>query len=648
MACGGVARAGRVGTGAKIATPNWVWRRAVSPAPPPPHRLGAVLPPSHGRWSFRPRAMGGWKLGAAAGRRQPPRRAALCHTRTTTWGVHLSASPRLPPPPSPQAAAAAAEAAAEALAARASSEAAASTSKARRGRPRNDGLPSTLRPRGRPRSATSTAPSRSKAAKAAAAAAAAAAAPTETAATPPSRARAAASRRAEAGRPRRRRTGAAAAATADATPLPKSSKATKAAARLGAPPSLPDPLSLYTFRSAALAAAPPPSAVGSEEAADLALLRKLDAGLRRGRDAVRAAQAAGVGDPVSAFIKALGHTAVLSRDAETRLGDIIYKGIRVASAGDDLAAKLGRAPTSDEVAESVGLADTAHLALLLGNRVAATDLLAQYNLRLVVHAAKRYKDLGHELPDLIAEGVVGLLRAIDKFDGQRGHKFSTYAMWWIRQAVTRSISEQSRMVRLPVHIYEAVAKIRRAKRDLVEEADAATSGGSSIIDAADPMSSTVDAEVTAAVALRTGIAIDKVVQYVAASRPAASIDVPLTSSTVGLPDDPFDNIGDLIECPAADAVGDARAVGDRVSVLRSHLDGVLASLPPRERNVLRMRYGLGAPDGRTMTLSDISAAYGVTTERIRQIEDSGLRRLRDPARAAGVRRVADMMAEGDV
>ena len=554
---------------------------------------------------------------------------------------------RSPPPNHPtQAAAAAAEAAAEALAARASSEAAASTSKARPGRPRNDGLPSTPRPRGRPRSATSTAPSRSKAAKAAAAAVAAAAAPDETAATPPSRARA---------RPRRvaqRRGGPGAAARPpppqQQTPrhLPSRRKPPRRRA-WAAPPPLPDPLSLYTFRSAALAAAPPPSAVGSEEAADLALLRKLDAGLRRGRDAVRAAQSAGVGDPVSAFIKALGHTAVLSREAETRLGDIIYKGIRVASAGDDLAAKLGRAPTSDEVAESVGLADATHLALLLGNRVAATDLLAQYNLRLVVHAAKRYKDLGHELPDLIAEGVVGLLRAIDKFDGQRGHKFSTYAMWWIRQAVTRSISEQSRMVRLPVHIYEAVAKIRRAKRDLVEEADGTTPGGSSI-DATDPMSSAVDAEVTAAVALRTGIAIDKVVQYVAASRPAASIDVPLTSSTVGLPDDPFDNIGDLIECPAADAVDDARAVGDRVGVLRAHLDGVLASLPPRERNVLRMRYGLGAPDGRTMTLSDISAAYGVTTERIRQIEDSGLRRLRDPARAAGVRRVADMMAEGDV
>jgi RNA polymerase primary sigma factor len=332
-------------------------------------------------------------------------------------------------------------------------------------------------------------------------------------------------------------------------------------------------------------------------------------------------------DAVSSFLKSLGHTGVLSREAELRLAQVVGKGVRAAATAEAEAVRLGRAPGIPEVISALDLRSAAHLELLLANRQAATDLMVQFNLRLVFHCAKRYTGLGLEMGDLIAEGVAGLTRAIDKFDTTRGNRFSTYAMWWIRQAVTRSISEQSRIVRLPVHIYEAVARIRRAAREVGGGCDSPE-------------------QLHAAVAAETGLPVEKVERYLAAAKGASSIDVVApTNSSKASSDSSSDPLSELLPCAASFAAADRRDAAERDTVLAAALDAVLASLPQRERNVLRMRYGLGGRRGRTMTLSDISAAYGVTTERIRQIEDSGLRRLREPGRAEGVATAAAMIGE---
>lgn len=437
-----------------------------------------------------------------------------------------------------------------------------------------------------------------------------------------------------------------------------------------------------------LAAPCPPGLEDTEEASDLVVLRQLDKKLRAGRDAVHSmravaaaatvarkaaamaasglgadasssnsssASAAAGGDPsselssssssssssvpstfspsssssadaVSSFLRSLGHTGVLSREAELRLAQVVGKGVAAAAAAEAEAARLGRAPGVQEVIAALKLRNTAHLELLLANRQAATDLMVQFNLRLVFHCAKRYTGLGLEMGDLIAEGVTGLTRAIDKFDASRGNRFSTYAMWWIRQAVTRSISEQSRIVRLPVHIYEAVARIRRTAREVGGACDSPE-------------------QLHAAVAAETGLPVEKVERYLAAAKGASSIDVIAPTSKSS--NDSTDALSELLPCAASFAAADRRDAAERDTVLATALDAVLASLPQRERNVLRMRYGLGGRRGRTMTLSDISAAYGVTTERIRQIEDSGLRRLREPGRAEGVATAAAMIGEAE-
>jgi RNA polymerase sigma factor (sigma-70 family) len=396
------------------------------------------------------------------------------------------------------------------------------------------------------------------------------------------------------------------------------------------------------------------------------------------------AQATASAHPVAALFAMLGHTGLLTRDAEARLSEIVRKGSEAADAGEALAAHLGRAPTVREVVASLGLRSPAHLRLLLANRQVAQDLMVQFNLRLVVHTAKRYTGMGLELADLITEGVAGLTRAIDKYDPGRGFKFSTYSMWWVRQAITRALSDQSRVVRLPVHVYDAVSKLRRAGRAL----------GSTVFESQEALHE--------ALAEAVGLPVEKVTWYLAAARTTRSLDAPtsgagsdamagggagggaasgggsagsgsgsatdntadpmnesLTSSAPtdvldggpagpgGRPgDDPLSGGGGRGDENSEGAAARAAALRTH-GVLRQRLDAVLASLPPRERNVLRLRYGLAAPGGRTMTLLDISTAYGVTTERIRQIEDSGLRRLRDPLRAAGVKDAAELVSAAD-
>ncbi|AIQ43040.1 MULTISPECIES: RNA polymerase sigma factor RpoD [Paenibacillus] len=266
-----------------------------------------------------------------------------------------------------------------------------------------------------------------------------------------------------------------------------------------------------------------------------------------------------INDPVRMYLKEIGRVPLLSADDEVELAMRIKNG--------------------DEEAKR---------------------RLAEANLRLVVSIAKRYVGRGMLFLDLIQEGNMGLIKAVEKFDHNKGFKFSTYATWWIRQAITRAIADQARTIRIPVHMVETINKLIRVSRQLLQELGR------------EPSPEEIAAEME--------LTVEKVREIMKIAQEPVSLETP-----IGEEDD--SHLGDFIEDQEALAPADAAAY----ELLKEQLEDVLDTLTEREENVLRLRFGLD--DGRTRTLEEVGKVFGVTRERIRQIEAKALRKLRHPSRS---------------
>ncbi len=299
---------------------------------------------------------------------------------------------------------------------------------------------------------------------------------------------------------------------------------------------------------------------GIEIVEDMGDIKIDDIDLGEGKDSDFVADGAvTVDDPVKVYLKEIGRVPLLSSEEEIDLA------IRIAN-GD----------------------------------VQAKQRLSEANLRLVVSIAKRYLGRGMQFLDLIQEGNLGLIKAVDKFDYTKGFKFSTYATWWIRQAITRAIADQARTIRIPVHMVENINKVKKVQSQLLHQ------------NGHEPTPDEIADELD--------LPVDKVREIMRVAQEPVSLETP-----IGEEED--SHLGDFIPDDGAPAPADAASH----TMLREQLSDVLSTLTPREEKVLRLRFGL--EDGRSRTLEEVGKEFNVTRERIRQIEAKALRKLRHPSRS---------------
>ena len=303
-------------------------------------------------------------------------------------------------------------------------------------------------------------------------------------------------------------------------------------------------------------------------------------------------------DPVRMYLKEIGKVPLLSADEEIVLAKKMELGNSYTEELPELEEKLSTATKKKEIAELE--AKIAEYKEAIEEGEAAKKKLAEANLRLVVSIAKRYVGRGMLFLDLIQEGNLGLIKAVEKFDYTKGYKFSTYATWWIRQAITRAIADQARTIRIPVHMVETINKLIRVSRQLLQELGR------------EPLPEEIAAEMDQPV--------ERVREILKISQEPVSLETP-----IGEEED--SHLGDFIQDDNVPVPADAAAF----TLLKEQLVEVLGTLTEREQKVLRLRFGLD--DGRARTLEEVGGEFGVTRERIRQIEAKALRKLRHPSRS---------------
>ncbi len=312
------------------------------------------------------------------------------------------------------------------------------------------------------------------------------------------------------------------------------------------------------------------------------------------------AQSGGSSDPVRMYLKEIGRVPLLTGPEEVILAQQIERGTAAAEHLADLAAS--------GAGDSLDFNERRRLTRLVRKGEDAKAELTQANLRLVVSIAKRYVGRGMQILDLIQEGNLGLMRAVEKFDWTKGFKFSTYATWWIRQAITRAIADQARTIRIPVHMVESINKVHRVQRQMVQELEREPT----VEELADKV------DMTPA----------RVREIMRISQDPLSLDSP-----VGEEDD--SNLADFIEDQHAEAPAEMAAK----MMLNSAVEEALSDLNDREKAVVRMRFGLD--DGQARTLEEVGREFGVTRERIRQIESKTLAKLRHPQHSQKLRDYLD-------
>ena len=302
-----------------------------------------------------------------------------------------------------------------------------------------------------------------------------------------------------------------------------------------------------------------------------------------------------IDDPVRMYLKEIGKVPLLSPDEEIALAQVMGE-------GNEAERRLHEIRRLKDAGEPVPYTDEEIAAWKKAEKKgeAAKQKLAEANLRLVVSIAKRYVGRGMLFLDLIQEGNLGLIKAVEKFDYTKGYKFSTYATWWIRQAITRAIADQARTIRIPVHMVETINKVIRVSRQLLQELGH------------DPSPEEIGEEMNRPV--------DKVREILKIAQEPVSLETP-----IGEEED--SHLGDFIPDEGASEPSEAASF----TLLKEQLMDVLSTLTPREEKVLKLRFGI--EDGRTRTLEEVGKEFNVTRERIRQIEAKALRKLRHPSRS---------------